>query len=48
MDGKYAAEEQLKKLLRDPELMKALSEYREKAQQETQAGPEAEPGETKQ
>jgi predicted component of type VI protein secretion system len=32
MDGKMAAEDKLKQLLNDPELMKALKEKREAAQ----------------
>lgn len=44
MDGKVAAEDQLKALLNDPELMRALSEKREAAKEEP-AG-DSEEGET--
>lgn len=43
MDGKVAAEDQLKALLSDPELMRALSEKRESAKAES--GDDAEEGE---
>lgn len=40
MDGKVAAEDQLKALLNDPEMMRALSEKRDAAKAETGDAPE--------